>query len=388
MQPDHGGEKLDSDKEPDQSTWDAFSEQPYPIRQRFSLFQRLKKSFWCYSKSIFSILVATLAIAVVQVALTSGYRPKSWHRRSNVRRDFMGIAVALNSCDGFRLSQEIELLGARQILLRFPLWEMERLDEHWEFVESLPDCEFVLCLMQDRQHVTDHELWLKNLHTIVQRFWPRIKHYQIGQGINRSKWGVFGCDEFLAFASVAEELRSDYSGISLVGPCVLDFEPIPFLRSILHGYDIFWDVVGCALYVDRRGCPRNRQLLVFDLTQKIYHFAACILCANKASRRFWITEVNWPLKDQGAYSPTGEKECVSEEEAGRYLKRYYEDAWESGLVERVYWWQLVSKGFGLIDVEDDGSLRYRPAYYEFKKLLTGDLENSDQVAEEKAAVGR
>lgn len=235
--------------------------------------------------------------------------------------------------------------------------------------------------MQDRENILDHELWRKNLNTIVKRFWPRVKDFQIGQGINRSKWGVLGSDEFLAFASVAEEIRDQYPGIRFVGPCVLDFETIPFIRAMLHGYRINWDVVGCALYVDRRGGPRNRQMLIFDTKQKIFHFAACILCSNKAKRRFWITEVNWPLKNQGAYSPTGEKECVSEEDAAEFLKSYYGDAWRSGVVERVYWWQLVSKGFGLIDVSDDGSLRYRPAYYQFKELLlAGQASEQTPVA--------
>ena len=58
------------------------------------------------------------------------------------------------------------------------------------------------------------------------------------------------------------------------------------------------------------------------------------------------------------------------------------------MVERVYWWQLVSKGFGLIDVEDDGSLRYRLAYYEFKKMLVSNLPDPAQLVEEKEAVGR
>lgn len=315
----------------------------------------------------------------------------------------MGIAVALDSCDGPRVAEEVAALGVRQLLLRFPLWEMDRLEEHWQFVESLPDCEFVLCPMQDREHILDHDLWRTNLKTVVERFWPRIKSFQIGQGINRSKWGFFGCDEFLEFASVAEELRASFPGINFIGPCVLDFEPIPFIRSLLHRYEIHWDVVGCALYVDRRGCPRNRQFLIFNLTQKIYHFVACALCSNKSNRRLWITEVNWPLENQGAYSPTGEDECVSEEAAAEYLNSYYEDAWDSGLVERVYWWQLVSKGYGLIDVGDDNSLHYRPAYHQFKKLLmrnsidpiplvdapemTGRPADQSPLAEENAGIG-
>src|SRR5690606_32316797 len=102
-------------------------------------------------------------------------------------------------------------------------------------------------------------------------------------------------------------------------------------------------------------------------------FAACIRFSNKSERRFWITEVNWPLKDQGEYAPTGEAERVSEEDAGRYLTEYYEDAWNSQLVDRVYWWQLVAKGFGLMEPMDDGTLRPRPAYHAFKEILENGL---------------
>lgn len=102
------------------------------------------------------------------------------------------------------------------------------------------------------------------------------------------------------------------------------------------------------------------------------HFAACVRLANKSKRRFWITEVNWPLENKGPYSPTGEEDCVSEEAAAKYLTQYYQIALETGLVERIYWWQLVSKGFGLIDVDDDGNLRRRPAYHAFKAILDGE----------------
>jgi len=304
--------------------------------------------------------------------MSLGYRPKNWIRPQKDIKDMMGLAVALHSCDGLRLSREIDELGVRHILLRVPLWETERLEEHVAFVESLPECTFAICIMQDGEHVADADLWRRNLRRVVRAFWPRVTDFQIGQGINRSKWGFLSVAQFLEFASEAEELRDEFPGIRFVGPSVLDFETTPFLRSIAHGYPISWDVVSCGLYVDRRGSPRNRQMLFFDFTQKIYRFASCILLANKGSRRMWITEVNWPLSGEGSFAPTGEAECVSEEEAAIYLREYYEDAWKSQLLERVYWWQLVAKGYGLMDTEDDGSLRKRPAYHAFKRLLQGD----------------
>jgi len=349
--------------------WDADSEQPFPIRHRRGVWKRIRYSLGDYIKSTVTFLSFCPFALLYQMALNFGYRPKNWKRAAGDVREFAGLAVCLHSCDEVRLASEIRELQVKHLLLRIPLWELDELDRYVAFMESLPECEFVVCLMQTRRDVVDLGHWRENLNKVVSRCWPRVRDYQIGQGVNRSKWGFFSTGEFLAFASVAEELRGEYKGIRLVGPSILDFETIPLMRGILHGHPIRWDAVGCALYVDRRGSPRNRQLLFFDLKQKILHFASCIRLANKAERRFWITEVNWPIKDQGSFSPTCERDCVSEEDAAKFLREYYEDAWEGGLVERVYWWQLVAKGFGLIDVKDDGSFRRRPGFYEFKQML-------------------
>lgn len=360
--------------------WDADSEQPYPIRHKRGIWTRVRYCLGDYLKSVSTFLLFCPLVLFYQTALSAGHRPSRWSQPARSIREFAGLAVCLHSCDERRLASEIEELGVKHVLLRIPLWELEELDRYVAFMDSLPECEFVVCLMQTRRDVIDPEHWRRNLNTVVRACWPRVKDFQIGQGVNRSKWGFFSTGEFLSFASVAEELRAEYEGIRLIGPCILDFETIPLLRGILHGHPIRWDAVGCALYVDRRGSPRNRQLLFFNLKQKILHFAACIRFANKAERRFWITEVNWPIKDQGSFSPTCERDCVSEEDAARYLREYYEDAWDGQLVERVYWWQLVAKGFGLIDVEDDGTLRRRPGFYEFKQMLEEGVRKESEIS--------
>ncbi|MDQ8203208.1 hypothetical protein [Pelagicoccus sp. SDUM812003] len=349
--------------------WDHHSEQPYPIRHRRGILTRLRYAWLDYLKTGLLALLFLPLIAITQLGLTSGYRPRSWIRPRQEPADFAGLAVALHSCDGPRLAEEINELGVRRILLRIPTWELDRLDEYLAFMDAIPDCHIVVCIMQNRSDVTELDRWRRQLRTIIEACWPRVTEFQIGQGSNRSKWGFFSTEEYLRFASVAEELRSDFPEIAFVGPGTLDFETMPLLRALVHGYPIRWDAVGCALYIDRRGSPSGRQLLFFNLRQKILHFASCVRLANKAERRFWITEVNWPLENQGPYSPTGEEDCISEEATAAYLTEYYKTAMDTGLVERVYWWQLVSKGFGLIDVEDDGSLRRRPAYYAFKALL-------------------
>ena len=162
MQPDHGGEKLGSNHKANQSSWDAFSEQPYPIRRQFSLLQRLKGSFWSYAKSALTSLIAFPAIVLVQVALSLGCRPKNWKRRTEDRSDFMGVAVALHSCDGPRLAREIEALEFARYCFVLHSGNGSA-GGALRFVESLPDCEFVLCVMQDRQHILDHEFGIKIL---------------------------------------------------------------------------------------------------------------------------------------------------------------------------------------------------------------------------------
>jgi hypothetical protein len=82
----------------------------------------------------------------------------------------------------------------------------------------------------------------------------------------------------------------------------------------------------------------------------------------------WITEVNWPLKDTGKYSPASGKPNVSEDQQADYLVRYHILTLASGLVERIYWWQLVAPGYGLID-NRGGEWRKRPSFFALKTLV-------------------
>jgi hypothetical protein len=75
--------------------------------------------------------------------------------------------------------------------------------------------------------------------------------------------------------------------------------------------------------------------------------------------------------------------AVSEEEQADYLVRFYLLALGTGLVERVYWWRLVARGYGLIAPEPHGALRRRPAYRAMKTLaaeLAGSVFSGPMVA--------
>ena len=85
-----------------------------------------------------------------------------------------------------------------------------------------------------------------------------------------------------------------------------------------------------------------------------------------------MSEVDWPLAGTAPYCPVSApyvlpghdsgKAAVSEDSYGDYMLRYLCLALASGLVDRVYWWRLVARGFGLVDDTDPVRLRLRPAY--------------------------
>ncbi len=103
--------------------------------------------------------------------------------------------------------------------------------------------------------------------------------------------------------------------------------------------------------------------------------AALVSLAPGCGNRLWITEVNWPLEGHGPYAPTSGHECVDEATAARYLEEYHRIAYASGLVERVYWWQLIAPGYGLV-ADEGGRLRPRPAFHALRRLLAGGLTDT------------
>ena len=59
---------------------------------------------------------------------------------------------------------------------------------------------------------------------------------------------------------------------------------------------------------------------------------------------------------------------VDEETQASYLARYYLLALGTGLVERVFWWQLVARGYGLSHDSGEGELRRRRSFTAFATL--------------------
>jgi hypothetical protein len=148
---------------------------------------------------------------------------------------------------------------------------------------------------------------------------------------------------------------------------VIDWEPHAAAGYLgLAGMPRF-DALASLLYVDRRGAPERRQA-GFDALRKATFLAALAEVAPACGPRSWITEVNWPLWE-GPHSPAGRAVSVDEETQASYLVRYFVPLLASGRVERIFWWQMIARGYGLIAPEADGTLRRRPSWRAMATML-------------------
>jgi hypothetical protein len=129
------------------------------------------------------------------------------------------------------------------------------------------------------------------------------------------------------------------------------------------------DGAAALLYVNRRHSPYGTQYKIFDLENKIRLAKAMTSLSNSSDDKLWIPETNWPLLDTKPYTPNSghpSRTCDEPTQAD-YLKLYYQIAWQTGWVEKVYWWQLINPGYGLVDSRN--GLRKMPSYYAFKEML-------------------
>lgn len=262
----------------------------------------------------------------------------------------------------------INELGLRHLLVRFPLSETNKIDSYVDFVKSLNAASIVLNVMQEPQTIKESALLEKHFFVIFEKFSPYVQSFQIGTTINRSKWGFFSVNQYLRFYQSAYAVKkAHFPTIKLLGPSVIDFEYHYVVHALFNFFSLRYDAVSALLYVDRRGAPENTQMGM-DLISKIHLLYALATLSPKSTNELIITETNWPLKGTVPYAPTSEHECVDEEAYANYMVRYYLLTLGSGMVKSVYWHQLISPGYGLVD-NREGKILKRPAYFAFKTML-------------------
>ena len=236
-----------------------------------------------------------------------------------------------------------------------------------------------IALVQDRKAVLDPGSWRDFAADVLEGVGHMVEALEVGHNVNRAKWGIWDFRELRSLYAPLANLHARFPALQFMGPGAIDFE-YPSVLSALREWpaEVPLSALSHHLYVDRRGAPENPQGR-FSALEKFALARAIAQRPPVCTRRLVISEVNWPLRGTGVYSPLlapyvlpgqGGDAGVSEDEYGDYLLRYLCLALASGLVERVYWWRLVARGFGLVDDSDPAALRPRPAYAMLRTFLS------------------
>lgn len=337
--------------------WDHYSDQPAIIKDK--AFKRAMR------QNALPSLIKTFLIALIALPLAFILMPLM-RRRKISGEDFFGLGVNLDK-EPNTTPYLLDELNVKRLLIRIPLWEMDRLHEYVAFIRGFSDKHITVALLQDREHITSPDMSRDHFIQIFEVLEGVCDTYIIGSTINRAKWGFFSVNEYLNFFAVAYALKkSRFPHLKLIGSSVIDFEFHFSAHTLFNFAKIHFDAVGSLLYVDRRGEPENTQMGL-NLLDKINFLYSLIRLSPKTSHELIITETNWPIQNTAPYAPTSEFECVSEEEYASYMVRYHLLAFASQKVQCVYWHQLIAPGYGLIDNRE--GIRKRSAFEAYKTML-------------------
>jgi hypothetical protein len=355
--------------------WDALSDQPHLHAGKLE-------------KHLSRLRDAPVYLRQARAAAAALPRTRARYRELAAARfaepaPFAGAGVALRPWpdDPQALLAAVAELGVRHVLLRLHPWQ-ESHDEEEALARELAalrvggePLDLAFSLPQNRDLVRDPARWRAAVAELAERFVPYGRSFVVGQAVNRSKWGVWNAGEYRDLAAAAAGELRRHEGVEVFGPAVIDFEPLATLGLVNFPGMPRLDGLASLLYVDRRGAPEERQM-GFDAAGKATLLRAIADTGRATSRqggagRSWITEVNWPLRE-GPHSPAGQLVAVDEETQADYLVRYFVEVLASGHTERVYWWQMVARGYGLACPEEDRGgrrLRRRPAWRAMRTML-------------------
>jgi len=324
-------------------------------------------------------------------ALAPALRPVHQHYNRLLARAFrdpvstagrIGLALEPRPATVEQELRFLEPLGPIPVLLRFYHHQTEA---DWDFRLDLvrrlhaAGHEIAIALVQDRRAVLQPERWRAFVERVFAGAHKLVRHVEVGHAVNRCKWGIWDFREYAQLLAAAAELHRRYPGPELIGPAVIDFE-YHYLVTLLAMLppDFRFGALSHHLYVDRRGAPENKQGR-FAALEKIALARAIAEWAPACGGKLIISEVNWPLRGTGVYSPVNspyetagpraDDPSVSEDDYADFMIRYLAIAIGSGLVERVYWWRLAARGFGLIDDTRPDAWRARPAYAMLRQFL-------------------
>ena len=350
--------------------WDIFSDQPHQIKNKKRKKELKKKNRFQILTTIF-LSILLFPFFIIRIIFPT-------KKKSIKLSNFFGIGINLDKGkEQLKILKELKL---KNINIRFPISDIAIIEQYIDFISEFKDYRVLLTILQNRENIEDLEFFKINIYKTFDKFSQiGISEFQIGNAINRSKWGFFSISEYLQFYKVAFQVRSqNFPNIKLIGSSVIDFEFYNTIHTLFNFQDIYFDSVASLLYVDRRGQPENSQSFIFNLEKKIKLLFQIVQTSLKTSNSIYITETNYPIKNTEPYTPTSQFETVSLENYSNFMIRYLLIAIATQKIEKVFWHQLISAGYGLIDNREE-SLKKYPAFYSLKFLLE-TLENQEYIS--------
>ena len=295
----------------------------------------------------------------------------------------IGMALEATDLEMPRQLDFLKQLGTIPVLLRFCHHEGEaQWNQTIEDVKSLiaSGHEVMVALVQDRKALLDLDSWEQMCRLVFSKIGDQVSVVELCHAVNRTKWGLFSPEEQKALLERVLRVQEKYPNIPVSGPACIDFEYYHVFRALEKTpKPLHYAALSHHLYVDRRGAPENKQD-GFSTIEKSTLLRAIARHSKKTEDRVIISEVNWPAKGAGIHSPVdaaymwpGQLESelnVSEDDYGYFMLRYLVLTLCSGHIEKVYWWRLVSHGFGLIDELADGGWRERAGFKMLQHFLS------------------
>ena len=263
------------------SWWDPYSDQPYKL-------PRQEKSRLETDKLLEYLRTGlTAALASPLIAWNYAFPGRTQSPRLT---DFVGLGISPDHGDHSQIAELVDELGVKRLLLRVPTWHLESLDNYLEFAQRFKGCLFLINILQSRDCIAQPDKWQEALDRIVSQFLPLTKEFQIGNAVNRSKWGCRHTGDYLDLLEASRAIRAQYPDIILGGSSVIDFEPLATLRTLIHFRAIHLDACTSAMYVNRRGSPYSSQYGIFALKQKLRLVHAIAKSSWHCKTRLWETE--------------------------------------------------------------------------------------------------
>ena len=181
--------------------------------------------------------------------------------------------------------------------------------------------------------------------------------------------GGWNVREYVELARAAEAVFRRLPGVELLGPAVIDFEyHVTAAVLNLRQPGFRFDAVSSLLYVDRRGAPET-------VRRGSTPWTRCCCCgrsprpAARRAGRALLDHRGQLAAARGAAFAGRPRRGGRRRAQADYLVRYYLLTLGTGLVERVFWWQLVARGYGLVDPTNPASPRLRPAFHALKTMV-------------------